>query len=80
MITKDQALTIDEVHSNVQKRNGQCYTFKRNGRTQTWKTKPNDFRLPIKNFGLRIYGAVTHESTEYHAPEDCPANQEINFS
>lgn len=37
--------------------NGNLWMVKRNGRTQTWKTRPNEFRIPIK-IGFRDYGAV----------------------
>lgn len=37
--------------------NGQ--TWRRNGKTQTWKTRPDEFRIPVK-FGLYGYGQITH--------------------
>lgn len=55
MLTKDQALTAQGFHLD-----GDCaHTWRRNGRTQTWVTRPDDFRIPVK-YGLRSYDAITH--------------------
>lgn len=76
MITKEQALTISEVHSDTGKyRDGTCHVWRRNGKTQTWKTRPDEYRLPVK-YGLYAYGAVTEVTTGFHAPEDCPLKKE----
>ncbi len=32
-----------------------------NGEIQTWVTRPNDFRVPLKH-GLYQYGELTHEN------------------
>lgn len=32
--------------------------WRRNGRTKTWKTRPGEFRIPVKH-GLRSYGYIT---------------------
>ena len=32
-----------------------------NGKCKTWKTRPNEFKLPIKH-GLYDYGYITHEN------------------
>lgn len=31
--------------------------WRRNGATQTWKTRPGDFRVPVK-YGMRSYGQL----------------------
>jgi hypothetical protein len=36
---------------------------RRNGRTQTWKTRHKEFSIPIK-FGFRGTGRVDHSNTE----------------
>lgn len=36
---------------------------RRNGRTQTWRTRHKEFSIPIK-FGFRGYGRVDHSNTE----------------
>ena|SRR3990167_9913404 len=43
-----------------------------NGVLKVWKTRPNDFRLPVKH-GLRGYGEVTPENiSQYHLESECP--------
>ena len=77
--TRAQALTLNEIHddggcpSNPDRRGRDkgAIRWRRNGRTQTWVTRPNDFRMPIKH-GLRDYSEVTPSWNNVHAPEDCP--------
>lgn len=45
--------------------NGNWWKVRRNGRTQTWKTRPTEFRIPIK-IGFRGTGAITHQSIDSH--------------
>ena len=35
--------------------------WKANGKCKTWKTRPKEFKLPIKH-GLYDYGYITHEN------------------
>jgi hypothetical protein len=42
-------------------RNGHYWRLRRNGQTQKWKTRPADFRIPVKA-GFKSYGEVTHRS------------------
>jgi len=45
---------------------------RRNGAVKTWKTRPNDFRLPVKR-GLWDYGYITHDdNARFHIEADCP--------
>lgn len=45
---------------------------RRNGSTQTWKTRPGDFRLPIKA-GMREYGSISQDNAEhFHVAHECP--------
>lgn len=47
-------------------------TWRRNGKTKLWKTRPNEFRIPVKR-GLYEYGYITDaEQDLVHASEDCP--------
>jgi hypothetical protein len=70
-ITIQQAMTAREFHFNERRPNGTCYVHRRNGRTQTWKTRPGEFRIPVK-YGLRDYGQITHRNADqFHLPEDC---------
>jgi hypothetical protein len=53
----------------------QVERWRRNGRTQRWKTRPGEFRIPVK-FGLRTYGAITDfNQSNFHAAEDCPVEE-----
>ena len=80
MVTKAQALTASEFHygtctRTVGKRGGvtiRIETWRRNGATQTWVTRPDDFRVPIK-FGLKTCSAIyPWNAAEFHTAEDCP--------
>lgn len=82
-VTKEQALTAREFHCGactrkVGPRGGvtiSIETWRRNGKTQTWKTRPEDFRVPIK-YGLYNYGDITPSNASiFHVPEDCPLEQ-----
>lgn len=45
--------------------------WRRNGATQTWKTRPGAFRIPVKH-GMYEYGAI-YENEHVHVADDCPA-------
>jgi len=53
MVTKEQAMTFG-IFYHVRQRNadGTDLRVRRNGKTQTWKTRPGDFRVPVK-YGLK---------------------------
>lgn len=40
---------------------GLCYLLRRNGNTQTWKTRRDDFRIPCM-YGLRGHYPISHET------------------
>jgi hypothetical protein len=43
------------------------------GRCQTWKTRPDDFRLPVK-YGLYESSAIVPSNAEdFHLASECPA-------
>lgn len=78
-LSETQALTEDEFH------HGECLlshgprggerrsveVWRRNGATQTWKTRPG-YRVPVK-WGMRSYGQITpDQATEFHVPKECP--------
>lgn len=80
MITKHQALNADEFHygtctRTVGPRGGiteRVERWRRNGATQTWKTRPDEFRVPIK-YGLRGYSSITsHNAYQFHLASECP--------
>jgi hypothetical protein len=83
MLTLQQALEAREFHEDgctktIGPRGGQTlrqYVWRRNGRTQTWRTRPGEFRIPVK-FGMRSYDYITdREAPRFHTPEDCPLNR-----
>jgi hypothetical protein len=41
--------------------NGNLWRLRRNGKTQLWKTRPDEFRIPVKA-GLRSTGQITDAS------------------
>jgi hypothetical protein len=43
-------------------RDGRWWKCRRNGRTQLWKTRPDEFRIPFKA-GLKVYGGLTEAVT-----------------
>jgi len=45
----------------VAMRNGRFWRARRSGKTQLWKTRAGEFRIPIKA-GMYAHGAVTHTS------------------
>jgi len=74
-VTKEQAEVEDNFHSSIYKNtDGSCQRWRRNGKTQFWKTRPEDFRVPIK-YGLRRYSAIErHNAEQFHVSKDCPNN------
>lgn len=84
MITKQQALTATEFHYGTCRvirgpRGGtelKQERWRRNGATQTWKTRPNDWRVPIKH-GMCDYSNLWWGmDSEWHVIEDCPLLKE----
>ena len=80
MVTREQALTTNEFHHNgcvrdYGPRGGEkdhIERWRRSGATQTWKTHPLWFRLPIK-FGLYHSSVITHDNAQhFHVISECP--------
>lgn len=70
MLTKQQAIEANVFHY------GDCQVkterWRRNGRTQTWKTRPEDWLIPVKH-GLYNYSHIGHtEAAVFHIEKDCP--------
>jgi hypothetical protein len=96
MITKEQALRSTEFHAGdcrrkIGPKGGvklKIEAWKANGRCHIWKTRPNDFSLPLRrglyNFGLVFFkekDAREHPPLRqisggnahlFHTAEDCP--------
>lgn len=53
------------------------WSCRRNGRTQTWKTKPGKFRIPIKA-GWRDCSAIT-DASRFTEPGRNPGNLLLEF-
>ena len=63
-ITKQTALTANEFFSaklTNKDKNKTPLKVRRNGKTQTWKTRPEEFRIPVK-YGLYEYYNITHDN------------------
>jgi outer membrane protein assembly factor BamB len=52
----EQALADGRVYAAMS--GGKWWALRRNGKTQTWKTRPGEFRIPVKA-GLRSCGEIT---------------------
>lgn len=52
---------LDAGQIKARAHNGNFWSCRRNGRTQTWKTRPGEFRIPVK-IGFRGHGAITQDS------------------
>lgn len=86
MITKMEAVTAmirQEFHmgdcvETIGPRGGvtrKQFVVRVTGRCQTWITRPEEFRLPIRH-GLKSNGAITQDNAhEFHHPGDCPVNK-----
>lgn len=62
MVTKIQALTHDRfVHVNAKTKRGKQIRVKANGKCKTWKTRPGEFRLPVR-YDWYTFGYITHEN------------------
>lgn len=79
MITREQvnSLKRGDILYHVENRNadGTPQRWRVNGMLKTWKTRPDEFRLPVKN-GIRSYDYITENTavmiclTEKEALED----------
>jgi len=48
-------------HKTIKDSKGQPIKAKRNGKNKLWKTRPNDFQIPVKR-GLYEFGYITQEN------------------
>ena len=54
-------IALSEGKVSVLMSNGNYWRVRKNGQTKLWKTRPQDFYIPIK-FGLKGYGKITNHS------------------
>ena len=78
MVTRDQAIAASNEWGRVVFHYAPACTAKRierwrvNGAIKLWKTRPEEFRLPIK-YGLRSYSYLTDSNAhEFHLASECP--------
>ena len=56
---------------------GTCARWRVNGKTKLWKTRPKEFRIPIKR-GLREYFNLDHDNLElFHSIARCDNAEEF---
>ncbi len=48
---------------------GKYWLTRRNGKTKIWKTRPDDFYIPVKA-GLRSYGVIDQDSNIERISDD----------
>jgi hypothetical protein len=60
MITKNSAAT-SFLHVSEKNSDGTPKRYKRTGKTQIWKTRPEDFKIPVKR-GLWETGYITQHN------------------
>ena len=49
-----------------------------NGATKYWKTRPHEYRVPLK-YGLKGHAYLTHENEhEFHTPRNCPLRNDAS--
>ena len=78
-LTMDDVLAVSEngnvVFAMNDKRNadGTCVRWRVNGKIKTWKTRPGEFRLPVKH-GMYDFGYITDRNLYmFHFNGDCHA-------
>jgi len=62
-LTKAQAMTQPHTvyHKKLRNSDGTALRARSNGKCQTWKTRPAEFKLPVKH-GLRDTFYITHDN------------------
>ena len=55
-------LALDSGKLSVRMRNGNFWRIRRNGATKLWKTRPGEFKIPVKA-GLKVCDYITHNDT-----------------
>ena len=62
MITKEQAMTARRFkHVSLKDSRGNPVVCRAAGKCQTWKTRPEEFKLPVK-YGLKKWFYITPEN------------------
>lgn len=62
MVTKYEAMTRKYfTHVSIKGADGKPVRCRANGKCQVWKTRPDDFKLPVKQ-GLYVHGYITPDT------------------
>ena len=62
VVNRGNAMTANHFeHIREKNKDKTPMRVRRNGKTQTWKRKPNEFRIPVK-YGLYGYGNIDHNN------------------
>ncbi len=64
-IELETALDAGKLEARNMSAAGKWYRIRRNGRTQTWKTRPDDFRIPCKVGFRECFNIVPNGTIEY---------------
>lgn len=59
MTQQELETALDAGRLKFRLRNGNLWQVRRNGRTKTWKTRPREFRIPVK-IGFRDCTQLSH--------------------
>src|SRR5688572_15183423 len=58
-ITRENCDTVSDFeHYSIKNSDGSPARARRNGKTKTWKTRPTEFRIPVK-YGLKVCFYIT---------------------
>lgn len=77
MITKSEAMQVNSTIYVIGLYNsdGTAVRYKINGKCKTWKTRPSEFKVPIK-YGLKGYDYLTDENAHlFSLTEPAPINK-----
>ena len=62
MVTKQQAINGTSFESvSLKDSRGNPVKCRANGKCKVWKTRPEEFKLPVK-YGIHVYFYITHEN------------------
>ena len=61
-ITREQAITVDYFeHTTLTNADNTPLRCRRMGKTKTWKTRPTEFRIPVK-YGMYNSFYISHDN------------------
>lgn len=68
MYTKEQYLNADYFeHKTWKNADNTPARYRRNGANKTWKTRPDEFKIPVKR-GMREYGYIDQDNYQDFIP------------